>query len=260
MDIPVRVTHVRVNSKYRTSGTSSSFTCTYACPELRQCTSLALLNFTMTRSYFNVQSFNNSLVFNLNAINQLVTIPPGEYTADELVTFLNGISPGVAFEVVTSNSYSRLKVSVYTQNVFPTTLSFDPTYSTAASLLGLNTAFVLNNQSAGTSSYTTTAPFSLDGPGLYVQLQGVCDTSVCESSGNPNTNWIPLLAKISTSYETSFGDHIVYEPHNPMEIRFDSLSPRSLQTISVQLCDIYGNLLEIPENTYCDFLLRVTYI
>ena len=255
MDIPVRVTHVRVNSKYRTSGTSSSFTCTYNCPELRQCTSIALLNFTMTRSYFNVQSFNNSLIFNLNGTRTEKIVPPGEYDAVTLVQVLNTFFQNtVYFEIVTNNGYDRLKVSLFQQSVFPTTFSFDPASSTMAPVLGLG--WFLLNQSSPT--YTSSLPFSLDGPGLYVQLiQGPCDTSTCESSANPNTNFIPLLAKVCSAYECSFGDHIVYEPHNPMVIQFDS--PRCLQTISVQLTDIYGNLHELPD-TYCDFLLRVTYV
>ena len=258
MDTPVRITHVRVNSKYRTSGTTSSFTCTYACPELRQCTSIALMSFTMTRSYFNVQSFNNSLVFNLNGTRTEKIVPPGEYDAAMLVQVLNTFFQNtVYFEIVSSNGYDRLKASLFQQSVFPTTFSFDPTSSTMAPVLGLG--WFLLNQSSPT--YTSSLPFSLDGPGLYVQLQGICDTSTCESAGNnPNSGWIPLLAKIATSYETSFGDHIVYEPHVPMEIRFDSLSPRSLQTLQVQLTDVYGNLHELPENTYCDFLLRVAYV
>lgn len=254
MDNPVRTTHVRVNSKYRTSGNTSNFVCSYNNPELRQVTSLAVVSFTMNRGFFNVQSFNNSLFFNVNGQNIEKRIPVGEYTSETIVAVLDNMFPHTRFSIVNVNQYDSIQVSLVQQSVFPTTVGFDPVRSTLAQTIGLGDNFILTLSS---SVYTSPLPLSLDGPGLYVQCR-LCDYSVCESSANPNTSSIPLLSKISTSFETSFGDHIVYEPCNPMVHQF--ASPRSLTTFEVQLTDTYGNIMELPVNVYCDMILKVTYV
>ena len=255
---PARVKHVRINSKFRTAGTTSNFVATFSNPELRQVTSLALLSFSMNRGYTNVQSFNNVLYFRqVNGGAALRgSVPPAQYDDITLVAALNQIFPSLLFEIQSNGNYMSLKITARPLANATIVVELDLAQSTIAPLLGLSEVFKIDTENHRIS-FTSRQPFALDGPGLYVQA-AVCDGSTAESLGNQGTFSIPLLQNIVSSYEFAFGNHIVYEPKFPLTHHF--ATSRSLQTVEIMLTDQYGNQHDLPANCYCDAILAVTYV
>jgi hypothetical protein len=98
----------RVNSKYRSSGTTSNFTMSFDARDLDTVQSVALLDATLNRKFPNIYSPNNKLVLVTRTAGPTdtsvtATIPEGQYTATELATALTGaiLSAGVAGITVT---------------------------------------------------------------------------------------------------------------------------------------------------------------
>ena len=81
--------YVRINSRYRVRGDCSNFTCQFVNSEMQQISAIALMSFTMNRLYTNIQSFNNTLVFNTNVGLKVYTIAPAQYNAESLELALN---------------------------------------------------------------------------------------------------------------------------------------------------------------------------
>ena len=257
---PPRVKHVRINSKFRTAGSTSNWVSTFSNPELRQVTSLAMLSFSMNRGYTNIQIFNNVLFFRpLNGNTPMTAaVPPGQYDDITLIAALNQIFPSLLFEEKNNGKYTSIKISARPLTGAMIVMELDLVHSTIAPLLGLSEVFKIDTENH-MISYTSTQPLSLDGPGLYVQAS-ICDGSTAESLGNQGTTSIPMLEKIGSAFSTPFGQHIVYEAKNPMIHSFESTISRSMASIEIMLTDLFGNEHTLPANCYSDLVLRITYI
>ena len=228
---------LRINSRYRSAGSTNSFTVCFTDSDVFNATAFELVSFTMVRQYTNVHSANNEI----RTSNGLFYIPVGQYDFEQLVNAMNQVAVGITF-VIAGNH-----ISMYTtaQN-----FTFFGSRSTIGPYIG-QTADV-----TWVKYRLCDHPVNLSGPELFLQFPAM--TALCsEPSGNSNTAFIPLVAAIPT-HNIEYRAVINYEPKQKVAFQFGQgvTAQHSLNCIEVQLVDQFGNFLNIPANCFCNIILK----
>jgi hypothetical protein len=137
-------------------------------------------------------------------------------------------------------------------------VTYSGSRSTIARVIGEERDIVLVTTSGSqlASSWICRDRPDLCGPELFLQIPSMTQSLCSESSGNENTSFIPLLCSIPTS-QVEFGADIHYTPVTP--IVFETRNPFSLNCVRVQLTDSWGNILTIPNNCFCNLLIKYYY-
>ncbi len=264
----------RVNSKYRSSGTTSNFTMSFDARDMDTVQSVALLDATLNRKFPNIYSPNNRLLVVVRTAgptdNQiLVTIPELQYTAPELATALTAqiLSAGVAGVTVTYSPAPVDKFSFVWDGVGPgyfyVTISTDVTntysnsiYSTISQSLGVMADMQLT---PNVPVLASTSP-SLEGPNeVYIQSNLIAGSNCVDV---PALNsYIPYLGKISYN-NIPYGYTGIYQSTQAelQQVNYKLRSgTQSIRTFDVQLTDRFGNILPIPANCFIDMHLAIFY-
>lgn len=264
----------RVNSKYRSSGTTSNFTMSFDARDLDTVQSVALLDATLNRKFPNIYSPNNKLVLVTRTAGPTdtsvtATIPEGQYTATELATALTGaiLSAGVAGITVT---YSAAPIDRFSfvwdgtgPGYFYVTVATDVTstyatsqYSTISQSLGV----MLDMQLTPNVPVLASTSPALEGPNeVYIQSNLIAGSNCVDVPAL--SSYIPYLGKISYN-NIPYGFTGIYQSTQAelQQVNYKLKSgTQSIRTFDVQLTDRFGNILPIPANCFIDMHLAIYY-
>ena len=107
-------TQILLNSKYATQYISSQTSnCVFSLkdvitrpPQFQML--LSLINLNVPHSYYNINSYNNTLIYTVNSITTTLTITSNNYNINDLVTYLNSYMTG--FTITYSSSTNKLTI------------------------------------------------------------------------------------------------------------------------------------------------------
>lgn len=255
---------LRVNPRYRISGTTSNFTMGFGAIDLDTVQSIALVDATLNRAFPNIYAPNNVFVIRITGAGPVVVdyplvIPPLQYTAQSLATAVQAAITGMGITNVTV-TYSIFPVDrfVWTWDgtgpqigvtIVTDQLATGSTLATISQAIGNMTNLVL----VATVPQNSEAPPALSGPDeVYIQsnliASGHCvDVPQLDS-------FIPYLGKISF-VDTPFGFSANYQATEAelQEVNYKLRSGiNTLRTFDIFLCDRYGNNIPTPDNCFID--------
>ena len=244
---------LRVNSKYKNIGESNAnFTYDLLSSQAAaSVTSITALSFTMNRLFTNIASYNNTLIFQDGSLVQYVqTITPAQYTANELLVQLNTFTiPGYTITWTLVND----KYQVVITGATPLLLLVS---STLATYIGLSATLTLV---PAVPQILQSYPQLQHPDEIYVQ-SSIMATGSCLDTDQVGGS-IPLLLAVGCA-NVPYGFSINYQ--TAQQEQYTSYSnkgvPMQLRSIGIQICDKYGNLLNIPENCFVDIIFRITFL
>jgi hypothetical protein len=242
---------VRVNSRFRASGTSSVFTYKFDTKLVDDIESIELISCQIPRLFSNI--YPNINVFEVRVsggqILGLVTIPPGNYTATELAT------------AISTNTVSTFGFEV-TYNETTKRFIFDSL--NAYTLTGRLLPYLgIPNNSLNPFALEpglTSAPYTcnLSGPNqVYLQSSFIASSSGCVDSPEQRSPYIPLIIPVDCS-SIPYGFVINFERKAPGSSMIVYENLLSLRGIDISLLDEFGNELDLGETVSSDFVFRIT--
>ena len=240
---------LRVNSKFRESGTACDFT--YSLGDnivATRITDLTLVSARVPRMFGNMYYPINQMDFMREGELVSMFVPQGQYTALTLATAMSAVMVDLGVDV----SYDVVNhLFVFVARSTQVTLLVR---SPIAAYIGLLQDTLLTN-----SPVSMTAQPTLDGPNcVYLQSNDLSRSLHCVDSRKVGT-YIPLIAVIPC--DVPYGFTINYECRDVLAQQVSyrlSESYPNLTMFDLQLCDQYGNVLSMQENSYCDFVFKIT--
>jgi hypothetical protein len=260
---------LRLNSKYREAGESgNNFTINIPSSSLENVLRCSLQSASVPRMFSNI--FNGINAFRFYRIQPSGTefyeyfIEPGQFTATELALYITttianslivtyddvaqrfvftNTSAATEYYIDTYSSDSILTYMGLASNFFTPLLFFDPSYFIPIA-----------------STHNAQSPPNLSGPNtVYIESNVIANNSCFDVYSNGVM--LPLVTPINCS-AVPYGFTISYvAPTDSMWLlAYDSDSTGvSLRSINVRLTDQFGNLLNIPDNSYCDLVFKLYY-
>ena len=201
LSIPTISRNLTINSKFRNDGISTNFNIDLPY-QIHQVTSLTLNSVTIPfQSYYSINSNNQNFLIAIKVSTtydtSVITVPVGNYTANEFIIRLNTIMIAVESHFVVSiNSISNIITIENTMYDF--TLNFySPTYITADTSTGIFPDNPTNDITLGLgwlmgyresqynlgNSYTAESPINLFGEYIYLILNDYVNNTVNENIG-----------------------------------------------------------------------------
>jgi len=246
---------LRVNSRFAVSGYSNSnFLSNVESSLVTNVQSVTLLSASIPRLFTNIYSPINVLQYLVDGDVYQITIPEGQYTADQLAKQID-LDPNLScfYDDLTHRFiFGHTTVVVGTQILLAT--------SPLANYIGLDEDIQL----LPLTFFSVNSPPALGGPNqVYLESQFLAQTNCCTSLGLLDaTKNIPLIIPIDCS-QVPYGFHINYEAKTKLaQLTFNDLgvgSRVSLQNLDLSLTDQYGNHLNLPQNAFCDLVFKFNY-
>ncbi|MES2216590.1 MAG: hypothetical protein V4481_04825 [Patescibacteria group bacterium] len=265
---------LRVNSKYKLSGTNSNFVMAFDARDLDWCQSITLLDAVINRTFPNIYAPINVIALTLiggsGGVNLSVTIPPLQYTATTLAAAMQvairAADPGLTGVSVTYLPFpdDRFQFTwdgtgglmfIYIDSDLPSVPNYVPE-STISTYIGMTTNLLL----VPSTPISAASQPQLQGPDeVYIQsnlIAGPNCVDVAYLGG-----FIPYLGKINFA-AVPYGFSGTYQS-TQAELQQINYKPRfgiqSVRTFDVQITDRYGNILPIPDNCFVDMHLAFMY-
>jgi hypothetical protein len=246
-----------INSKDRTSGTNGDFEVLFSDSSCQQVIKTMVKDCFVPNLLYNINGTNNTLEFKQNAEpNQIVTVPTGQYTIDQLITQLKAsidtkLIDGV---IVTITKGATLFNLIFTFSGAGTPANNSVTFfkdpSLIADLIGLTS-------DVGPSTVLTMpAPYNLKGP-EYIQIHS---PQVAETHGLDGgaSGYISLLETVSLA-NTGFGTS-AHRQNNDDELAMLLYEqPRNISRIRIVLRDESGVRMVLPDNAYVTVILKIFF-
>ena len=82
---------IHINSKFRTNGTDDNFDYTITLNKENQYTHVAVLSISIPKSYYLIPDGENTFIVDDNGVEEIVTIPPGNYSITSFIYVLNNL-------------------------------------------------------------------------------------------------------------------------------------------------------------------------
>ena len=240
---------IRVNSKYREDtqlASNSDFAVAFSERSVDRITSIFLVSASIPRMYNNIFAGINTFSYSIGAgpvISYIV--PSAQYTAAQLAAALTTLLPslGVAYD----STLER-----FTYSTGEPTLTIVAT--SIAPYLGITADLVVTS---GASPVAALYPPSLQGPtSLYIESTYVASVNCLDSI--QQAVYIDTIASIDAS-AVPWGFDVNYTVHTRDQSMISFPAMTSLRRIDIQITDRFGNVLDLPANSYTDFLFRVEY-
>lgn len=246
-----------VNSKDRLTGTNGDFEVLFNDSSCQQVIKCLVKDVFVPNLFYNINDGNNTLEFKQNAeANQIVTVPVGQYSIDQLITQLTASIDTKLIDgaTVTITKHPTLYNLVFTFTGAVTPANNDVTFFSDPSLLSNEIGLTSN---VGPSSVLSMpSPFNLKGV-EYVQVHS---PQVAETHGLDGgaSGYISLLETVSLA-ETSFGT-IAHRQNNDDELAMLLYEqPRNISRIGIVLRDESGTRLSLPDNAYVTVILKIFF-
>ena len=248
---------VVVNSKDRVSGTNSDFEVLFSDSSCQQVIKTLIKDVFLPNLFYNINDNNNTLQFKQNAEpNQIVTIPVGQYSIDQLITQMKASIDTKLIDgaTVTITKHPTLYNLVFTFTGAVTPVNNDVTFFSAPSLIA--DSIGLTADVGPSSVLSMPSPFNLKGP-EYVQIHS---PQVAETHGLDGgaSGYISLLETVSLA-ETAFGT-IAHRQNNDDELAMLLYEqPRNISRIGIVLRDESGTRMVLPDNAYITVILKIFF-
>ncbi len=242
---------VRVNSRYRSAGSTSDFTMSYKNKELDGAMTVSIVRASLLRTFPNIYSPINTLSYSVDGVGGFrILVAPGQYTATELAAALTAAT--IDWTVVYNSTTHRFN---FTYIGIGTLADIIPDQGMAAyigvtSLLAAPATFLVSAQS----------PPDLSGPDqVYIESNLLASSNCVDTvDGGLFIPWVGYLSFSSVPYGFS-GDFVQYESKN-FEINYQiTQGQQSIKTFDIRITDKFGNVLPLPDNCYLDMHLKFTY-
>jgi len=199
-----------VNSADRIAGDVNSFA--VKLPNSMQASKLQLVYFRGPNLMFNITPLNNKIRFNVGGTDYTSAIPPGAYTADQLLTAV-GASMNAQF--------NNTVVAIYNDNTLRTSIVGAATFTinwSALQSIGAILGFTTNQGVPASTAHVSDRALNLAQPYfIYLTLKGYSLTGTDTNSNNFHF-YIPVSANT--------GEFIDYEPRRPQSINISGLKSR----------------------------------
>ena len=246
---------IRVNSRYKDPGSVGNGNFVYNMGDLtlvNSCLDLVLVSARIPRLYGNVYSPINELMFLTPLGVTSVYVSPGQYNAIQLAMEISARCVDLAVDV----SYnSDLHKFIFTSRSQAVTILVD---SPLASYIGIMRDTVLG---VGIAVEMDLSP-TLDGPSsIYVQSSQLSRGATCGDCRQLGS-YIPIVGVIPAA-EVPYGFTISYQVTDTTAQLISYRSSKNfppLNQFDIQLCDQFGNVLDLPSNAYVDLLFRVSVL
>ena len=237
---------LRVNSRYKASGTNSNFR--YVLGSNRSIDSIraiSLVRFEAMRLWVNVYDPINVInVLYAGVVPDTFIIPPGQYTALELVDAINAVSTG-AFTISFDETTNRFSF-----------FSGDVITITASSPLGIYIGLMEDIQLNNTTVEVQTSPDLSGVDPIFCQSNIVASTNAVDAEVLSGS--IPLVDVISCS-DVPYGYNVGWINHEIQSNLVEFTSGMTLRSIDIQITDKFGNIIDMPANDYVNLIFRIYY-
>ncbi len=244
---------VRVNSKYRSRGTTNNFVMNFSVHDLDKVKAIVVVRASLNRTFTNMYAPINVLLWDDYLLTRhTVTIPEGQYTATQLAAAI-GVASSGDLTATYNTTTDRFVFTLVSPGTSANILAISP----IAEYIGLTADLVI--PALATPTPVQTVP-QLQGPDV-VQIQSQTISSSHCIDVNDNGSYIPLIACIDFS-TTPYKFTGTYEAKTPDEWRLNYLNTsgdRALTAIDFQLRDEHGNFINTDENTHFDCVLAFIY-
>ncbi len=239
---------VQVNSALRSTGTVSNFSLDFLTRDLDKVIKVTMIKATLPRLFFNIQSWNNQInIIHPAGINNLFTVPPGQYTITTLTAALNLATAGIFVSWVYNTATSRLEATYSSV----TTVTLDSSaLSTIGPYIGLTQDIVL-----GLPTELSSPPQLSGLDEVYIKSNLVAATSTVAAGeisaksiiGNINFTNVPY------GFTGRWDSHHLDIAHVSYETQV------CMRKIDCQIVDVYDHLVEMPDNCFLDMVLQFSY-
>jgi len=246
---------VRVNAKYRFSGSPANFSIKFDVRDLDAVKGIAVARASLNRAFPNIYSPINILSYQPNLGSQVnLTIPPAQYTATTLAAAIQTASMG---DWTVTYSPAPVDRFIFTYNNVVSGSAQLLSSSSIGPYIGLTADVIVPAVATPT---TLPSPPALQGPDVvYIQSQYVSGSHCVDIASNGS--YIPFLAAIDFS-NVPYGFTAYFEAKTPQifQITYARESgTRLLQLFDIQVTDQFGNLLALPDNDYLDMHMVFYY-
>jgi hypothetical protein len=240
---------IRINSRYKVESAfpnrPSAFSYNFdpKAEGITNATAISMTRFQMLRTFSNIYKPFNTIKTKITGEEEKTyTLPSGQYNATELVTMLNETVPIGTFEL----SGDMIELTA-TQNIKLLKTS------------GLGWKIGLYNDlscGAGVPTAMNSTP-DLSGPcNIYVEAS-FCTANVYDSLTDTGGT-IPLIDTVAC-HNVPFGFNISKDVTDIQSNLIEYSSGIDLQNCIIRILDRYGNELHMPENCYCDIVIKYWY-
>lgn len=246
---------VRVNSRYRSSGTTSDFTMSFNNHELDNCKTVAIVRASLPRMMGNIYPPINVITYQVNTSVFTITVPAGQYTITSLCAALSSASSGdflFAYDAATD------RVRVTFLPVGPPAGAYIYGTSTIGPYIGL----MLQIQTLPGVVTPVDSPPSLSGPDdVYIESNLIANSNCCDVA--ELGDYIPFIGFIPYyNVPTGFTGSFIQpgETNNYLLNYRITQGQQTIRTFDMRLTDRFGNILVgLPDNAYLDLHLLFTY-
>jgi hypothetical protein len=242
---------LRINSRYRSAGTSSDFVYTLDNRLVDNISGIALISASIPRLFGNVYSPINVLTYTINNVRFDFVVPNGQYTATQLAAILTtspdfdcryntesqrfefsyGEGPGVI--IIRAISSIGRYIGLSDDLFLPELLVFVPVQN-VPQLAGPNRVYLQSQFISGVNCVDTE-----QGASQFIPLMQPIDCSAVPFGFNINYD-VKLIESSLVSYRDTYDGQM-----------------NSLRSIDLQLTDVFGNLLDMPSTVDSDFVFRM---
>lgn len=238
---------VQVNASSRSTGTTADFSVDFLTRALDKVTKVVMIKASLPRLFTNIWSANNIITISHAGANFSFIVPEGQYNtttlAAALTTATAGINMAWAFNA-TTNRFTATYTGVTTA-----TLVSDTTLSTIANYIGLTQDITL-----GAPSDLTSPPQLSGVDEVFIRSQLIAADS-CIVSGSQQS--IPFVGSISFT-DVPYGFVGRFDCKDLEIGHVDFAYQTCLRKINIQLTDVYGNIINTPDNCFLDMILQFT--
>ena len=246
-----------INSKDRISGTNGDFEVLFNDSSCQQVIKVLCKDVWIPNLFYNINGGNNTLEFKQNAqANQIVTVPVGQYSIDQLITQLKASIDIKLIDgaTVTITKHPTLYNLIFTFSGAVTPTNNNVTFFSDPSLIA--DSIGLTSDVGPSSVLSMPSPFNLKGP-EYVNIHS---PQVAETHGLDGgaSGYISLLETVSLA-ETAFGT-IAHRQNNDDELAMLLYEqPRNISRIGIVLRDESGVRMVLPDNAYVTVILKIFF-
>ncbi len=247
MDTTIDHKMVQVNASQRSTGTCSNFTIDFRTRDLDKVRTVTMIKATLPRMFTNINSSNNVInIVHPAGTNNYFTVPEGQYTAATLATAMTTACAGI-FMAFTYSGTTLRYTATYSG---VTTADLSLTGSTIAPFIGLLATITLGAPTA------LQAPPQLSGPDEVQIRSNLVAATSCVAAGEITS--IALLGNINYT-DVPFGFTGRFDCQNLKIAHVDFPYQVCMRKMDIQLTDVLGNLINIPENCFLDMTLQFGY-
>jgi hypothetical protein len=232
---------MQINSRDRTSGTNSAFTCSFGRDSINTVYAVALKEVQLTNSFYNIDEYNNTFYFDRGSVELSIVVPVGQYSITTFLAALTTQFAALAGPIVMTPTVTALTSKLN----FATDLSVqyyeyraNGLRNPMASVLGL-----VGDNGSEVTSFDATGLYDLSGvKSIYVispQLSGGAGLSSRGSGSHVSlVDVIPITVPYKSIQNHQSGD-LGSDNHT-----YDDVFTNNLSDIYIELRDANNNLLD----------------